>query len=809
MDDDKRWDLIPTPQYLEPLEIATDLAGPRPVRVVAAAGSAPAAALAARMLADGLAEQVPPLAGRVGVCETPDADAVCIRLLECPIDAPADLGLNVLDEQVLSPRHHGQSYVLRTLEERTIVIVGSPVGLLYGAMTLLQLLPAEGGEPVIPGVYIRDFPSFRYRAAACWQLNGEANRWSLDRGEGLAAYEALCRRKLDLCLRHKINLVIFDGFGFGLAGRPPEYPSLMRRLNAWARQRGIHLVFGAYGSGYGMAYQPGPLYEDAPYIGTAWQNRRSYPDGPAYSCMGYPRTREGLDPGVFGTCRSNDDLNALKAEEAAAYVRAVEPGALYIHHEDYGGMDTTQKYWLQRCDCCRRRWPNDAAAAADGAAGAVAHGYAAIVEAVNAVRNDDTGYDAARDCPIMLTSPVYIPSSASSADWGNALRFWQNVARGLPEATNLMACFREVFPQRAGGTRWVDAFNRAMEDAGAGLGLWMYFIGGGDHWVNDYPFVATPALNAIFRGAAGLYSAGGNAYEEPQQLLNAEYTWNVRSDGFYLEPRARDEAAEVWRGLVHADDRPAAMFGAGGWLERTCRRLYGAAAAPHMVKYYSECVPLRPAEAGGEGDLPTAFDQVLGASAAGKPYLPMAYAKVFGVPVHWRRLALDAKTWPETITNEVYAKRLGECGISRAELHARLGRQWDLIRQMSERSAGRVGDAVAAGVSASARDDLEFLRRSLEVTLPLSEALIDFHEAKRLHHGEPAEGSSVAAALQRARGQAESAAALAREYFPTVSDPVGAEVGAVRSRLAELLVAIARMLDDPEAAGAEENATRT
>lgn len=785
------WDLLPTPQYAQRLETGLDLSGPRPVHIVRARASAAKTVLAARLLKEGLEKGAPGLAGRVAMAETLDAGAASIRLVEWPCEDAEDVPLSALDREALS-RHHGQGYVLRTLDEKTVAVVGAPLGLLYGVMTLLQLLEAAEGDCTIPGAHIRDFPSFQYRAAAGWLLNGEANRWSFDRGRGLDAYEALCRRKLDQCLSCKINMVVFDGFGFGLSERLPEYPALMRRLNAYSRQRGIHLVFGGYGAGYGMAYQPGPLYEEAPYLGTVWRNRASYPDGPVYTCMGYPRTREGLDPGVFGTCRSNQELNRLKAEELAAFVGAVEPGALYIHHEDYGGMDTTQRYWLQRCDRCRQRWPSDDAAAAEGAAGAVGHGYAALVEAVNAVRNAGSGYAAARDCLIILTSPVYVTSSPSPEDWSNALRFWQNVARALPPARNLMACFREIFPRRPNSARWVDAFNAAMAETGRPLGAWVYFIGGGDHWVNDYPFVATAAMNALFLGARGIYNASGNAYEQPQQLLNAEYSWNVRSDGFFLEPTTHDAARGTWLGLVHNDTRPREIFEPGGWLERICRRLYGRAAAP-MARHFSDYEPVRPSAPAGEAAASATFDTVAGDTAsADSRYLPMAYEKVYGVPVHWRRLALDSKTWSDEIGNEIYAQRLAECGISRAELHARLRRQWEVVGRMSERSAALVREALAVGPAASCREDLEFLQQSLRVTLPLSRALIEFHEARRLHHAETPEPALSMECLRRARRHADEAAALAASFFPTVSDPSAAEVGSLRARLAELRAAVER-----------------
>jgi hypothetical protein len=110
---------------------------------------------------------------------------------------------------------------------------------------------------------------------------------------------------------------MFDGFGCKLDTRGPQYPGLMRRLNAYARERGIHLIFGTYGAGYGMSYQKGPLYEDASYQGTTFINRESYPDGAVYSCLGYneDKVRKGVNAAELGTCRSNEELNRLKAKE--------------------------------------------------------------------------------------------------------------------------------------------------------------------------------------------------------------------------------------------------------------------------------------------------------------------------------------------------------------------------------------------------------------------------------------------------------------------------------------------------------------
>ena len=209
-----------------------------------------------------------------------------------------------------------------------------------------------------------------------------------------------------------------------------------------------------------------------------------------------------------------------------------------------------------------------------------------------------------------------------------------------------------------------------------------------------------------------------------------------------------------------------------------------------MVRFYCDCETLRLESADDQTGGATAFDKVVGITHA---YLPMAYEKVYAMPVQWRRLALDSKSWPEEIRNEVYIQRFKSCCISRSELHARLRRQWELVGRMSERGVSWVREALAAGVGLSVAEDLEFLVRSLEVSLLLSQALVEFHRAKQDHHAERAASEHIAEALGRAAKSADEAAALAAEYFPTICDPAGAEVGGLRTRIDELRTTIRQM----------------
>ena len=63
-------------------------------------------------------------------------------------------------------------------------------------------------------------------------------------------------------------------------------------------------------------------------------------------------------------------------------------------------------------------------------------------------------------------------------------------------------------------------------------GMFLFFAGGADDWVSDYPFTGVPAMNALFRGARTIYNGTGDFYREPMEIVSAEYSWNFRSNGF-------------------------------------------------------------------------------------------------------------------------------------------------------------------------------------------------------------------------------------------------------------------------------------
>lgn len=768
--------ILPTPQYLEDLGDSLAASEPASVEVTigpASAASDPMLKLAvnyiAQALGSGAARQ-----GRSGAT---------IHLWDAATDANPPVALNVLDRRTLNDTAHwGQSYIICSPDRASLWAIGSSrQGVLLAAMTILQSIRKDGGKIQIPRLYVRDYPDFEYRAAADQLLNGEVNRWSLDRGRGVEAFRQLVKRKIDQALRYKINMIFMDGFGWGLVERFPGYAALMRDLNRYARERGIHLEFGGYGASYGITYQTGPIYEEGAYLGKVFKNRESYPDGPVYQCMGFTRGKKGVDASILGSCRSNESLNRLKGEELRQFVQAVEPGALYIHHEDQGNFRNTEAMWKKRCARCRERWPNDSLAASDGGAGGLANGYRALVHAINSVRNPNTGYDASRDCQIILISPVYVPDSPAPGDWSNALELWTNISRQLPQARNVQVGFREVFPQKFGGRRWTSEFNDAMHGAGLGFGLFLYFAGGADDWVSDYPLSGVPAMNALFRGAETIYNETGDAYREPMQLIAAEYSWNTRSTGFLADPAENTQAIDTWRKYVFQPDEPDALFGRGKLYDRVCNLLYGPGAGPIMAGYYRQSEWLPDTEL-------TAQERTFS-----NGYLPMSWNRAYAVPSHWRALALDSKTWTQEISNERYAEALARMKIERKELHRRLARRWRMGSELNRKGAEDIARALAAHPAPGAVEDLRFFETCLRVYQPVVDALADYHTGLEAYLSTPRDDAAVNVRFSHALAEAREGQARATEAFPQPVDPIGGDVGAIRRYTGMLVKAIEAM----------------
>lgn len=740
-------DILPTPRYAESLNRQTQIRGP--VRMFAAQSNLGMATTIIR-------QSMP----TVSFTDATSAGDAHIVLWNYGATQPP-LKLTYLERQTLEfDSLHEQGYVITMDGERMWVVGGSPIGVQYGAATVAQLLHTDSAAVYLEAVSIRDTPDFEYRAASDWLLAVELSRWSFDRGKGFDDFVATTRAKLDRAARYKINMALMDGFGWSIETRPREYPGVMRGLNRYARERGIRLLYGGYGAAYDLASRPGE------YQGTPHLNRESYPDGHTYSCLKYPSGKP--EAGTLGTCRSNEALYRLKGEELAHFVSAVEPGGVYIHHEDCCVFEDFQKAWLGRCDRCRKRWPNDSLIAPDGGAAALAHGYSSLVEAINRVKHD--GFDASRDTEIILVSPVYMPADSSSAAWGDVLELWRAVTKLLTPAQNVQIVLREVIPQPGGGRRWMELFGEMMREAKQSFPTFVFFVGGADGFLNNYPMSGASAMTSHFYGAKSIYHATGDFYIEPMELVAAEYAWNVRSNGFYRNPSRESDLDEIAR-WIHTPGEPVEMFGADGLFARICVKLYGEAAGKEMFRYYH----LREW-------LPDVFDQP-SVKAKEKPvyyrrrdppYLGRAFDYVTALPTHWEYYAHDSLTW-----SKLPASAAGR------EMHRRRARLWRLKLELSDRGRELVLSARAKSPRPESIPDLDFLLTLFEVHRPMLQALKDYHMA--MQNTSAREAKPL---LAEALGNARLAGELARQKFPHPVDPAMGEVRAILKRPDELAAAI-------------------
>jgi len=306
-----------------------------------------------------------------------------------------------------------------------------------------------------------------------------------------------------------------------------------------------------------------------------------------YACIGHPGSRWTEHSRTMGTCLSNRELLRRKQQELCAFVRRVEPGALYIHNVDCATVAASQELWAMRCPDCRRRWPNDEVVARDGMAGAFATFYDALADAINQVRSADGTYHARRDCALVMVSPGYTIHQESDADWQRECRYFALVSK-LLRHDNILFGLREQFRNRRSGASRYRQMQRRIEADGRGHGLAGFYFVGADGYFNNYPFLGAPLLSRCFDGAEMAMHCSGNAYQEPQQLLNAECSWNPHGSAFgtLSLPASYEGFTRTYNALRRRRRRPRELFAPGGFLDVACEKLYGRRAGPTVAEIY-------------------------------------------------------------------------------------------------------------------------------------------------------------------------------------------------------------------------------
>ncbi len=452
-----------------------------------------------------------------------------------------------------------QAYLIDVAEDSVNLRGADEAGARWGVESLRQMTCQSNGQLTVGR--IEDRPQFAERAAG-WLINCEVNRWAYDYGDGKDAYIARVHRKLEFAAEQKLNMVYFDGFGWD-ANRFDGYAEMMREFNQYARNLGISLVFGGYGCGYGFAYQLSIMYS-YPYYGQVFENRHPYPDGGIYTCRGLPNHPTSR---ILGSCLANEEMARDKLRELTEFVRAVEPGGLYIHDIDTGDLASNAESWLNRCARCREIWPDDHVESPLGLAGAVVNWYEKLVENINGVVNDESGYAAAHDCQLLLTGPMYTHHTEDDDAWAAEVQYFVNVSQMLVPAENVQFTIREQFANSDGSPR-VQQLAYALERVGRGHGVHVAAFGGGDRYQSDDPVNLCAGFADHWKGARSVYVSGPGLHSEHVQAMIGAFLWN----GELNDWRGGDRE-EFLHGASNGL-RPAEICGKDGALHMICERLY-------------------------------------------------------------------------------------------------------------------------------------------------------------------------------------------------------------------------------------------
>lgn len=455
-----------------------------------------------------------------------------------------------------------QAYELDIRECSVTVKGAGEPAFIYAMSTLLQLTEFKDGKVILPEGNILDDPEFETRGVN-WNLFVECRGWSQDNGDGQDAFIERFISGLDTLAFFKLNAAFVDGFGWN-PERFPGYGELMRRLNREARRRGVKLIFGGYNAGYGAQWRD--------FDGPVFRNLRSYPDGEPYPCLD-PQRHSGISS-TMGTCLTNPGLNALKKRNLCEFIQAVEPGMLYLHGMDIAYQEEAVRAWTTRCPECRRRWPNDDVNAVDGMAGAFAAFYDELAEAVSSVRNPESGYDAARDCSLVMISPNYTSFSENDREWRFHLGYFKTLSSCLKNKGIHLGFREQFFNQPEGGPR----FAQLRETVGRDQKLMVIYFSSGSSFYNSLPVTADTACVKCFAGVNAVITGSGNAFQEPRQAITAEYLWNPAGSAFPVqlpERASNDRFLPRYRELTGARELPDTVFAENGLLEEVCNKLYG------------------------------------------------------------------------------------------------------------------------------------------------------------------------------------------------------------------------------------------
>ncbi len=427
-------------------------------------------------------------------------------------------------------------------------------GMLYAAVTFRHMLDVEAGEVVIRAANVRDWPDFRLRNLGSpfieplrryyYQMRDAARKGDLDAAREFGEQHiALLQPYVDWLLRHKINMMGQHFASWSLEGITDYELEVCRRVNDYARERGIVAQVSANIS-----------------IGSYPQDK----DNPDFADVAYHSSHKRY------FCWSRLQYHRDKAALIARIMREGGFDALYLHDVDGGGW-RNPALWDDRCALCRETYGDDHAQA-----DAVVFGiyYDAIREAVP---------DAVFNAVIYPYNPDSIDPDAIEGDLRAEMGDVPGVReiaeqyaernRAMLERLNSLVpddwhiCIRENERER------VDLFRQVWDPKP----FYTYFEYMRYRSVQPW-FATSPRCTATFLYEGYddiLYgSIPGWGFREPLRLYAAQAAWNSAG----ADPAPFSKTA--WHDWTQTQQPPEI---AEKWALRTSADLWGEDVAPYVV----------------------------------------------------------------------------------------------------------------------------------------------------------------------------------------------------------------------------------
>jgi len=219
-----------------------------------------------------------------------------------------------------------------------------------------------------------------------------------------------------------------------------------------------------------------------------------------------------------------------------------------------------------------------------GQAGAYGAWFARVRRELGALPPSDD-YSPARDLTLIFTSPLYThcDEKAPPGVWETETEYFETLSRCVGPARGVEFGFREQFLDERGRPK-IALLRERLDRAGNGHGIHVIAFCGGDNYLSDDPANISGTLAHLYRGAESVCLSTGGLHEEPVQMLNADCLWNGSAGGRRETPRTDREAAAILREIAAGARRPPEIFGAGGYFDRLCARLWGPEAGRAMAR---------------------------------------------------------------------------------------------------------------------------------------------------------------------------------------------------------------------------------